>query len=207
MGEATLRTSTQWTLGLTHETRHALLQRCQLRTCYRNTYNERARWYTTPEVQVRTTLWIASGALRQTKGTDGSYTCRERVSSIRSYPWDIKGQAFLFLTHKHTCCNTLKAILLSSLNWSRVRTRTSITPESQISRWILGMAILPAGSDICRISDPSGTGSGTKFNPRVLPVPDPILLRVGYGFDFLPAGTRRISENSDLRFSTYQYAS
>jgi hypothetical protein len=52
------------------------------------------------------------------------------------------------------------------------------------------MTILPVGSDIRRISDPSGTGSGTKFDPRVLPVPDPILLRVGYGFDFLPAGTR-----------------
>jgi hypothetical protein len=71
----------------------------------------------------------------------------------------------------------------------------------------LGMAILPAGSDIRQISDPSGTGSGTKFDPWVLPVPDPILLRVGYGFDFLPAGTRRISENSNFRFSTYQYAS
>jgi hypothetical protein len=71
----------------------------------------------------------------------------------------------------------------------------------------LGMAILPAGSDIHRISDPSGTGSGTKFDPRVLPVPDPIFLRVGYGFDFLPTGTRRISKNSDFRFSTYQYAS
>jgi hypothetical protein len=71
----------------------------------------------------------------------------------------------------------------------------------------LGMAILPAGSDIRRISDPSGMGSGMKFDPWVLPVPDPILLRVGYGFDFLPAGTRRISENSDFRFSSYQYAS
>jgi hypothetical protein len=71
----------------------------------------------------------------------------------------------------------------------------------------VGMAILPAGSDIRRISDPSGTGSGTKFDPWVLPVPDSILLRVGYGFDFLPAGTRRISENSDFRFSIYQYAS
>ena len=76
-----------------------------------------------------------------------------------------------------------------------------------ISKNQIGMAILPAGSDIRRISDPSGTGSGTKFDPWVLPVPDPILLRVGYGFDFLPAGTRRISENSDFRFSTYQYAS
>jgi hypothetical protein len=71
----------------------------------------------------------------------------------------------------------------------------------------IGMAILPAGSDIRRISDPSGTCSGTKFDPWVLPVPDPILLWVGYGFDFLPAGTRWISENSDFRFSTYQYAS
>jgi hypothetical protein len=51
-----------------------------------------------------------------------------------------------------------------------------------------------------RISDPSGTGSCTKFDPRVLPVPDPILLRVGYGFDFLPTGTRRISENNAFRF-------
>jgi hypothetical protein len=71
----------------------------------------------------------------------------------------------------------------------------------------VGMTILPAGSDIRWISDPSGTGSGTKYDPWVLPVPDPILLRVGCGFDFLPAGTRRISENSDFRFSTYQYAS
>jgi hypothetical protein len=65
---------------------------------------------------------------------------------------------------------------------------------------IVGMVILPAGSDIRRISDPSGTGSGTKFDPWVLPVPGPILLWVGYGFDFLPVGTRRISENSDFRF-------
>jgi hypothetical protein len=69
------------------------------------------------------------------------------------------------------------------------------------------MAILPADSDIRRISDPLGTGLGTTFDPRVLPVPDPILLQVGYGFDFLPAGTRWISENSDFRFSTFQYAS
>jgi hypothetical protein len=69
------------------------------------------------------------------------------------------------------------------------------------------MAILPVGLDIRRISDPSGTGLGTKFDPRVLPVPDPILLWLRYGFDFLPVGTRRISENSDFRFSTYQYAS
>jgi hypothetical protein len=54
---------------------------------------------------------------------------------------------------------------------------------------------------------PSGMGSGTKFDPWVLPVPDTILLRVGYGFNFLPAGTRRISENSNFRFSTYQYIS
>ena len=99
-------------------------------------YNERVRRYTTLEVRVRTTLWTTSGALHQTKGTNGSHTCRERVSSVRSYPWAIKGQAFLFLTHKHTCCNTLKAILLSSLNWSRARTWTSITTVSQISRWI-----------------------------------------------------------------------
>jgi hypothetical protein len=65
------------------------------------------------------------------------------------------------------------------------------------------MAILPVGSDIRRISDPSGTGSGTKFDLRVLLVPDPILLRVRYGFDFLRAGTRRISENCNFRFSTY----
>jgi hypothetical protein len=65
------------------------------------------------------------------------------------------------------------------------------------------MTILPTGLDIRRISDPSGTGSGKKFDPRVLPVPDPILLRIDYGFDFLPAGTRRISENSDFRFSIY----
>jgi hypothetical protein len=70
-----------------------------------------------------------------------------------------------------------------------------------------GMAILPAGSDIRRISDSSGTGSGTKFDLWVLPVPDPILLRVEYGFDFIPTATRRISEDSDFRFSTYQYAS
>jgi hypothetical protein len=69
------------------------------------------------------------------------------------------------------------------------------------------MSILLAGSDIRRISDPSGTGLGTKFDLWVLLVLDPILLRIGYGFDFLSAGTRRISENSDFRFSTYQYAS
>jgi hypothetical protein len=33
------------------------------------------------------------------------------------------------------------------------------------------MAILPAGSDIRRISDPSGTGLGTKFDPWVYPYP------------------------------------
>jgi hypothetical protein len=53
------------------------------------------------------------------------------------------------------------------------------------SRLDVGMAILPAGSDIRRISDPLGTGSGTKFDLWVLPVPDPILLRVRYEFDFL----------------------
>jgi hypothetical protein len=63
------------------------------------------------------------------------------------------------------------------------------------------------GSDIRRISDQSGTGSGTNFDPWVLLVPDSILLRVGYIFDFLPAGIRWISENSDFRFSIYQYAS
>jgi hypothetical protein len=35
------------------------------------------------------------------------------------------------------------------------------------------MAILPAGSDIRRISDPSGMDSSTKFDPHVLLVPDP----------------------------------
>jgi hypothetical protein len=69
-----------------------------------------------------------------------------------------------------------------------------------------GMAILPAGSDIRRIFDPSDTGSGTKFHPWVLLIPDPILLRVEYRLDFLPVGTRRISENNDFRFLTYQYA-
>jgi hypothetical protein len=37
----------------------------------------------------------------------------------------------------------------------------------------LGMAILPAGSDIRQISDPLGTGSDTKSNPWVIPEPDP----------------------------------
>jgi hypothetical protein len=37
----------------------------------------------------------------------------------------------------------------------------------------LGMAILPAGSDIRRISDLSGSGTGTNFDPWVSPVPDP----------------------------------
>jgi hypothetical protein len=37
----------------------------------------------------------------------------------------------------------------------------------------LGMAILPAGLDIRRISDPLGSDSGIIFHPRVLPVPDP----------------------------------
>lgn len=71
----------------------------------------------------------------------------------------------------------------------------------------IGMTILSAGSDIHWISDPLGMGSGTKFDPWVLPVSDPILLRVGYEFGFLPAGTRQIYENSDFRFLTYQYAS
>jgi hypothetical protein len=78
--------------------------------------------------------------------------------------------------------------------------------SGEVSTWV-GMAILSRGSDIRRISDSSGMGSGMKFDPRVLSVPDLILLRVGYGFDYLPVGTRRISENSDFRFSTYQYAS
>jgi hypothetical protein len=69
------------------------------------------------------------------------------------------------------------------------------------------MAILPAGLDIRRISNPLGTGSGTKFDPWVLPVPDPILLRVGYGFNFLPAGTDGYPKIVILDFSTYQYAS
>jgi hypothetical protein len=45
------------------------------------------------------------------------------------------------------------------------------------------LSILPAGSDIRRISDPSGTGSGTKFDPWVLPVPDPI--HYGSGTDLI----------------------
>jgi hypothetical protein len=36
------------------------------------------------------------------------------------------------------------------------------------------MAILPAGSDIRRISDPSDSGSGIEFDPWVSTVPDPI---------------------------------
>jgi hypothetical protein len=35
------------------------------------------------------------------------------------------------------------------------------------------MAILPAGSDIRWISDPSDSGSGIKFDPWVSTVPDP----------------------------------
>jgi hypothetical protein len=64
------------------------------------------------------------------------------------------------------------------------------------------IAKCPLSSDSItrRISDLSVTGSCTKFDPQVLPVPDPILLRVGYGFDFLPTGTRRISENNAFRF-------
>jgi hypothetical protein len=37
----------------------------------------------------------------------------------------------------------------------------------------LGMAILPAGSDIRRIFDPSGSVSGTNLYSRVLPVLEP----------------------------------
>jgi hypothetical protein len=119
-------------------------------------------------------------------------------------------------------CSILYPVLVASFfSTSSTQARHAIQENGvvlalpMIGRWLseyrkanqLGMAILPAGSDIRRISDPSGTGSGMKFDPWVLPVPDPILLRVGYGFDFLPAGTRRISENSDFRFSIYQYAS
>jgi hypothetical protein len=92
-----------------------------------------------------------------------------------------------------------------TIKWAVLRAGPSSTTHLAI--YTLGMTILPASSNIRRISDLSGTGSGTKFDSLVLHLPDPILLRVGYGFDFLPAGTRRISENSDFRFSTYQYAS
>jgi hypothetical protein len=37
-----------------------------------------------------------------------------------------------------------------------------------LSSLAIGMTILPAGSDIHWISDPLGTGSGTKFDPRVV---------------------------------------
>jgi hypothetical protein len=39
-------------------------------------------------------------------------------------------------------------------------------------RAVVGIVILPAGLDIRRISDPSGSVSGTNLYPRVLPVPD-----------------------------------
>jgi hypothetical protein len=37
----------------------------------------------------------------------------------------------------------------------------------------LGMAILLAGSDIRRISNPTSLDLGTEFDPRDSPVPDP----------------------------------
>ena len=40
---------------------------------------------------------------------------------------------------------------------------------------VLGIAILPAGSDIRRISDPSGSVLGTNLYPRVLPHTRPVI--------------------------------
>ena len=56
------------------------------------------------------------------------------------------------------------------------------------------MAILPAGSGTRRVPDPSGPGSGRLLHPRVKPEPDPKKCRVGFGFWFPPAGTRRVPE-------------
>jgi hypothetical protein len=51
--------------------------------------------------------------------------------------------------------------------------KASALPEAPSAQPEVGMAIFPAGSDIRRISDPSGLGSGMNFDPWVLPAPDP----------------------------------
>jgi hypothetical protein len=59
-----------------------------------------------------------------------------------------------------------------------------------------GMTILPAGLDIRLVEYRFGHEIWSTGLTRT----DSILLWDGYGFDFLPAGTRRISENSNFRF-------
>jgi hypothetical protein len=58
------------------------------------------------------------------------------------------------------------------------------------------MTILPAGLDIRLVEYRFGHEIWSTGLTRT----DSILLWDGYGFDFLPAGTRRISENSNFRF-------
>jgi hypothetical protein len=45
--------------------------------------------------------------------------------------------------------------------------------EQGLNRPLLGMSILPTGSGIQRISDPMSLDSGTEFDPRGSPIPDP----------------------------------
>jgi hypothetical protein len=54
----------------------------------------------------------------------------------------------------------------------------------------VGMAILPAGADIRRVSDPTGAGAGGNFRPRVRPAPAPRIGGCGAGFIFHPWVTR-----------------
>jgi hypothetical protein len=58
----------------------------------------------------------------------------------------------------------------------------------------VGMAILPAGVDIRRISDSTGAGAGAIFHLRVRHAPAPRIGRCGRGFHFSPVGDPRISE-------------
>jgi hypothetical protein len=62
----------------------------------------------------------------------------------------------------------------------------------------VGMAILPAGVDIRRISDPTGAGVGAIFHPRVRPAPAPRIGWCGRGFYFSPVSDPRISEISNF---------
>jgi hypothetical protein len=56
------------------------------------------------------------------------------------------------------------------------------------------MAILPAGVDIQRISDPTGAGVGVIFHPRVRPTPAPWIGGCRRGFHFSLVGDPWISE-------------
>jgi hypothetical protein len=76
----------------------------------------------------------------------------------------------------------------------RARTPPPLSPPL----YYIGMAILPAGVDIRRISDPTGAGVGAIFHPWVRPTPAPRISGCGRGFYFSPVGDPWISEISNF---------